>query len=331
MRAVIHLTLTAGLVLATGTAALRAQAGGPAWAYAITPPAPAGAAAAPAEPAGHDTTPRSVPGTRRTFTLAQIEDTSSPADWFPEDHPPMPEIVAHGRKPAVRACAYCHYPNGQGRMSNAPVSGLPVDYFVQTLMDFKNGVRKTAEPKKGNTAQMAAFAKAMTAEEMRAAAEYFAAVPNRPWIRTVETRTVPKMKAEGSIYFPLPGTGTEPLGARIVETPEQPEQAEPLRNPRSGFVAYVPVGSIRRGESLVKTGGGGRTVACGVCHGTDLKGLGPVPRLAGRSPSYMVRQMYDIQMGARHGVWSDLMKPVVAKLSNDDYVAIGAYLASLAP
>ena len=100
-----------------------------------------------------------------------------------------------------------------------------------------------------------------------------------------------------------------------------------LRDPRSGFVAYAPVGSRKRGEALVMTGAG-RTLACGTCHGADLKGLGPVPGLAGRSPSYQVRQLYDMKAGTRRGLWSDLMKAVVANLTDDDFVAIGAYLAA---
>lgn len=53
-----------------------------------------------------------------------------------------------------------------------------------------------------------------------------------------------------------------------------------------------------------------------------------MPGLAGRSPSYAVRQMYDMKTGARKGLWSDLMKSVVANLSNDDMLSIAAYLAS---
>ena len=113
---------------------------------------------------------------------------------------------------------------------------------------------------------------------------------------------------------------------RIIEMPED-NAREALRDPRSGFVAYVPVGAIKKGEALVKTGGG-RTTACAVCHGADLKGLGPVPGLAGRSPSYSARQMFDMQTGARNGLWADLMKPVVAKLTEEDLINISAYTAS---
>ena len=42
----------------------------------------------------------------------------------------MPDIVAHGKRPDVRACGLCHYPNGKGRQENAGVAGLPVwGYF----------------------------------------------------------------------------------------------------------------------------------------------------------------------------------------------------------
>ena len=300
--------------------------GYPAWAYAITPPPAPGAAPAARPP--EDKEVKHISGTTRAFTIAQIADINTPADWFPEDHPLMPSIVANGRQPAVRACAYCHYPNGKGRPSNGGVAGLPVSYFLDTLNDFKNGLRKPGDPRKVNVNQMIAFAKALTPEEMRAAAEYFGSVQWTQWVRVVETRMVPKTDAEGSIFFKAPGNMTEPIGMRIIETPEDDEQAEPLRNPRSGFVAYAPMGSIKKGEALVTTGGNGKTTRCTICHGTDLRGLGAVPGIAGRSPSYLARQMYDIQVGARHGEWSELMKPVVAKLTNEDFVAIAAYVSS---
>jgi cytochrome c553 len=298
----------------------------PAWAYAITPPPPPGTPRPPAPP--EDKEVKHVPGTTRAFTIAQIADLRGPADWFPEDHPAMPPIVAVGHQPAVRSCSYCHYPNGKGRPSNGGVAGLPVSYILQTLSDFKNGLRKPGDPRKVNVNQMIGFAKNLTPEEAMAAAEYFSSTPWTQWVRVVETKTVPKTDAEGSIFFKAPGNMTEPIGMRIIETPENDEQTEPLRNPRSGFIAYAPMGSIKKGEVLVTTGGNGKTNACTTCHGPDLRGLGPVPGIAGRSPSYLARQMYDIQVGARHGEWSELMKPVVAKLTNEDFVNIAAYVSS---
>jgi cytochrome c553 len=96
-------------------------------------------------------------------------------------------------------------------------------------------------------------------------------------------------------------------------------------------VAYVPVGSIRKGETLVNTGGGGKTVQCGICHGQDLKGLGAVPPLAGRSPSYVVRQLWDMKQGNRNGPWTQLMKQVVNNLTIEDLVNIAAYTSSRTP
>src|ERR1051325_80046 len=155
-------------------------------------------------------------------------------------------------------------------------------------------------------------------------------MPWTPWIRVVEAATVPKMVSRGGIWVPVENAGKESIGMRVVETPENAERTEILRDPRSGFIAYAPVGSLKKGEALVKNGGA-RTEACATCHGADLKGVGPVPGSAGRSPSYLARQMYDMQAGARHGEWTDLMKPVVAKLTDEDLVDICAYVASLMP
>jgi cytochrome c553 len=177
---------------------------------------------------------------------------------------------------------------------------------------------------------MVAFAKAMTDAEVRAAAEYFGGIAWTPsWVKVKETSIVPKTHIDNGLFVPNEGTETEPIGKRIVEVPENEDLSENLRDPRSGFVAYVPVGSLKKGEALVTAGGGGKTVRCGVCHGPDLKGLGPVPGIAGRSPSYLIRQLWDMQVDSRKGEWTPLMTPVVAKLNDDDLIAIGAYVASL--
>ena len=300
----------------------------PAWAYAITPPAPGGGGAAAQAPP--DMSLKSLPGASQQFTLQQIRNMFGPADWFPMDHPAMPEIVARGRQPDARACGMCHYPNGKGRPENAGVAGLPAAYFVQTMYDFRRDLRKSADARKANTTLMANIAKAMTDQEIVQAAEYFASMKWTPWIRVVESNTVRKTRIAGGVHLPLEGEATEPIGTRIIETPENVEHAE-LRNPRSGWIAYAPVGSLKKGEALVMNGGNGKTVACTICHGADLRGMGPVPGLAGRSPSYMARQMYDMHQKARQGQWTELMVPVVAKLTADDYVSITAYLASRQP
>ncbi len=318
----------AGMVRSQGgeVKATAAQGPPPYWAYAINPPA-----GAPAAPAEHvEETPRHVPGSAAGFTTAQIHNFFGPPDWHAEGHAAMPEIVSHGRKPDVFACGYCHLPNGQGRPENSSLAGLPAEYIVEQMADFKSGARKSSDPKDLPVVTMISNESKANKKEIQVAAKYFSHLKLKPWIRVVETETVPKTHVAGWMLVVTEGGGTEPIGERIIETPENLEQEE-MRDDASGFIAYVPVGSVKRGEALVKTGGEGTTMICGSCHGTDLKGLGNVPSIAGRSPSYVVRQMFDIRSGARAGVKTQLMKPAVAKLTIEDMVAIAAYLGSLQP
>lgn len=320
-------TVSAALTWAAAALAGAQAPEPPPWAFTVNAPASSsGTASRP------DDGPHKVPGSAAAFTTAEIRDAFNPPDWHPEAHPPMPTAVAHGRKPALRACGFCHLPNGQGRPENASLAGLPAAYIIQQMADFKSGARRSSEPRMGPPKAMIADAQAATDEEVREAAEYFASFPYRKWVRVVESATVPKTRVAGWMHVPLTGpeAGEEPIGQRIIEMPEDRERTE-LRDASSGFVAYVPPGSVARGRTLVQTGGERRTVACGVCHGADLKGLGPVPPLAGRSPSYTVRQLFDLQQGARRGPWSALMKAAVEQLTVEDMIAIAAYTASLEP
>jgi cytochrome c553 len=313
------------------------SAGPPPWAYGFETPAgtppPAAAPAPAAVPAAKDPKMYSVPGATKEFKRIDIANQYGPADWFPGDHPTMPEVVAHGRKDAmIAACSLCHYPNGKGRQENAGVSGLPVSYFIQTMHDFRDGLRKSSDPRKANTNRMISFAKNMTDEEIKQAADYFGAIPwNTQWMtKVVETNTVPKIHNANGLFL-AEGDEKVPIAGRLLETPVHAESAEILRDPHDGFIVYVPPGSLKKGEALVTKGGNGKTIACAICHGDGLRGSGPVPPLAGRSPSYLARQLYDMQSGARHGEWTSLMKPVVEKLTDADFVAITGYIASLKP
>jgi len=310
----------------------------PPWAYGFKTPPPPGtpqvtAPKAPVPPP--DSTKYGLPGTDRVFTRTEIQDIFAPADYYPDDHPAPPAIVAHGKAPNVWACARCHYANGKGRPENAGIAGLPVEYFIEQMHAFRDGERMSSDPRKGNTVLMVEFARGMSDEEIRAAAEYYGAMPWTPWVRVVERERVPQTTVSVGMYLQVPGGGDEPLGNRIIEVPEDPDAVEIQRSPRVGFIAYAPVGSIKRGEELV-TNGGGKTLACSACHGADLRGLtvpglGSMPGLAGRSPSYLMRQMFDIRAGKRTGKRVELMKPVVANLTDGDMLAIAAYLASRTP
>jgi cytochrome c553 len=275
-------------------------------------------------PSKDDGSPKTAPGSTLSLTRAQIDDLFNAPDWFPDLHPPMPQVVAHGNKDKnVRACASCHLPTGTGHDESAYVAGLPAAYFIRQMADYKSGDRK-------GSGMMIGMAKTMTDEEIKAAAEYFAALKPRSWIRVVETDTVPKtFIGKGNKRLAHPDGGSEPIGNRIIEIPED-EDIVLNRDPRSGFVAYVPKGSIARGEKLVASGDG-KTVPCASCHGPTLQGLAEVPRIVGLHPNYIVRQLWSMQNGERVGNSAALMKPVVDKLSVDDMLAIAAYLGSRAP
>lgn len=319
MRLVLAALMLAATSVTAGAAARADEP--PAWAYAVNPPG--------LVPAPDDGTLRHVPGSAAGFTLTQLRDLFNAPDWHPDDHPPMPDPVGHGRPPDVFACGFCHLPNGLGRPENASLAGLPAEYIVRQVADFRSGARRSSVPSLPPTL-MTTTAKAASEAEVKAAAGYFSSLKLHPWIRVEEAATVPKTRVLGFMLVPDGSGETEPIGNRIIEMPENVERTE-LRDARSGFVAYAPRGSIARGEALADTGGGGKTIACGICHGPDLRGLGPIPALAGRSPSYLFRQLYDIQHGRRAGPWTALMQPVVAKLSEEDMVALVAYAASRPP
>jgi cytochrome c553 len=242
----------------------------------------------------------------------------------------MPEVVVHGKKPDVLACGYCHRAEGTGGPENTSLAGLPAVYILQQMADFKSGARKTSVPERGPPKAMIALAKATSVQDAEAAAAYFSSLKLGAIIQVIETNTVPKTQVHGWHLADLKTGEHEPVGERIIEVPANLEQFI-SRDSRSRFIAYVPEGSVQSGKVLAGTGGEGRTVQCSICHGPELKGLGPIPGIAGRSPSYLVRQLYDFKHGARAGIGSALMRPTVDKLRLGDMIALAAYAASLPP
>jgi cytochrome c553 len=293
----------------------------PAWAYPWVPDFKVPPA---------DDVPRHVPDSSQSFTMLQERDLFFVPDWHPDDHPPMPDVVAHGRAPDVRACGSCHRAAGTGGPENASLAGQPAAYIIQQIEDYKSGARKFAGPQRSPSIVMTAIAKASNEEEIKTAAAYFSSLKPRANIKVVETDTVPVTQIARVFYMTVKDGGTEPIGKRIIETPIDAVQFE-HRDTHSQFIAYVPKGSIAKGETLATTGGAGVTTPCAICHGPDLKGVASIPGIAGRSPSYLVRQLYDFQQHARAGNAAALMAPVVEKLSSDDMIALAAYVTSLPP
>ena len=264
-----------------------------------------------------------VPGSARSYTYAQIDDLLNPPDWFPDSHAPAPNVVMKGAGKTVLACGACHLMSGMGHPESSHLAGLPKEYILRQLADFKRGTRK-------DPTRMNGIAKDLSDEDAEQAAAWFSALKPIAWTKVVETDTVPTSYiGKGRMRFAEDGGGSEAIGSRIIELPQDPINAA-RRDPRSGFIAYVPKGSIARGEALVKSGGG-KTAPCGVCHGLQLKGLGETPPIAGFSPLYVYRQLHSVQTGARGGPSAGMMQSVVGRLDESDMIAIAAYLGTLAP
>jgi hypothetical protein len=190
---------------------------------------------------------KQAPGSTKFYTQAQIDDPMNPPDWFPDEHPPMPRVVARGNGSTVRACIGCHLSNGHGHPENSRLPGATAAYLARQLADFRSGARA------GVAATMINIAKGMSEDEIREASEYFAGLKVLRWTRVVEAEVVPKTYFRGNRRLPLAEGGSEPIGNRIIEVPEDPAR-NALRDPHSGNISYVPVGSLARGEALVAMG-----------------------------------------------------------------------------
>lgn len=318
-------TLAVALVLASVLPGpilwAHAQEVPPAWAYPNNPDF---------RPKPDDGQLRHVPDSEVALTTAQTRDYFSGPDWHPDDHPPMPAIVSMGRKPDVPACGYCHRADGSGGPENARLAGLPISYFIEQMEKFKDGSRASSVPDRAPVQVMIKIAKAISNAEIEAAAAYFAALAPKQVIKVVETTTVPVTNVAGPFLVDAKSGQSEPIGERIIEVPEDSVQFE-NRDARSHFIAYVPVGSLQKGAALAANGGGDPSHRCIACHGTDLNGIGDIPGISGRSPSYIFRQLYDFKHGARSGDGADLMTPVAAAITTEDMINLAAYAASLTP
>jgi cytochrome c553 len=263
-----------------------------------------------------------VAGSAKEYEASAIAGNANPPDWFPDEHPAPPKSV---KGPMPNACGTCHLMSGQGHPESADIAGMPAEYILRQMNYFKSGARK-------EEARMGPIARAVSDEDVRQAAEYFAAIKPNVFVKVIETATPPKtyVSADARHRRIAPDGGTEPIGRRIIQIPEDPMQTT-IRNPHSGFAAYVPPGSIARGKALALSGDSGKTIQCAICHGDALTGLGEVPRIAGLQPVYIARQLLQMQNGTSAGTNAALMKQVVAKLSEDDIIALAAYLGSLPP
>jgi cytochrome c553 len=259
-----------------------------------------------------------VDGSAKEYNAAAIAGNANPPDWFPDEHGPAPRSVKGGAG-ITMACGSCHLMSGQGHPESADLAGMPAEYLIRQMEYYKAGMRK-------DDARMGPISKSISDEDVRQAAEYFASLKPRIFVKVIESASPPRtfVATAGRHRQLHPTGGTEPIGRRILEIPENPFGTE-IRDPHAGFIAYVPPGSIAKGEALVNSG------ECRLCHGDNLQGLGEVPRVAGLQPLYVARQLFDLQYGSSAGKAAALMKRAVTNLSEDDVIGISAYLGSLPP
>jgi cytochrome c553 len=258
---------------------------------------------------------------------AQTQDPMNPPDWYPDEHPPMPAIVARGSPPQDTGappsmpCALCHLPNGAGHVESASLAGLSLEYMIGQMADFRSGARSINVGNAGAARFLTALKRTYTGDQVRAAAGYFASLQPTNWIRVRETNRVPRSVVNPATLMRvrIPGAGSEPLGNRIIELAEDDSKLI-NRDAHSGYIA--------KGKALAAGVG---SVACAACHGPTLTGLDGAPPLAGRPPTYLVRQLWNFKNGVRRGSLGAPMQAVAASMNTGQMLALGAYLASLPP
>ncbi|MBN8894576.1 MAG: c-type cytochrome [Rhodanobacter sp.] len=267
-------------------------------------------------------------GSTRRYTQAQLDVEHFVPDWFPQDHSAAPPIVAVDRRPGWPwPCAECHMVNGAGVPATAQIMGLPKGYILEQVAAFRHGQRGASAPR--TTQDMADEARSLSDDDLQLAAGYFSRLKLVPHTRVVESANVPKTHWMDFVQVPDQDGAREPLGERIVEVPESFDDYR-HGSGRTRYVAYVPPGSIARGAAIAANGSGAAP-ACESCHGARLQGTDAVPPLAGRSPTYIVRELLLFRAGQRSNPAAAPMRLEASQLTVDDMIAVAAYAGSRTP
>ena len=298
----------------------------PAWAF------PTLRAEVPSSVRPGDATVWTLPHGNRSFTSAQLLDFLNPPDRQPDSHPPAPDVVLHARKEMKYACGLCHLPDGQGRSENATLAGLPAEYIRRQVAEIRSGARAPAA-EFAAAALMKEVVTAATAEEVAAAAKYFAGIRPRRQYTVVEATVVPRTYQAGGLYARRAGDETEALGDRMLEVSDNIEHHE-MRDPNETFTDYVQPGTLATGRRLAIIARADSPTRCATCHGSDLRGgAGGTagPPIAGKSPLYLLRQLVGFKTHARNGAMSAPMQAVAGQLTLDAMIAAAAYAGSRAP
>jgi cytochrome c553 len=263
-----------------------------------------------------------VPGSTQSYTRAQLDADDSFPDWFPDDHPPAPRIVMHGKSGFPLPCADCHMPDGQGDITSPALAGLPRTYIIEQVTAFRQGTRSTP-------LVMTREAQAINDADLDLASSYFSNLAYKPRTRVIETATVPKTHWVDFVLVPNRNGAREPIGERIVETSTD-IASHIVGDSHVENIAWVPPGSIMHG-AVVASKGTGNALPCESCHGPTLRGVGGIPPLAGRSPTYIVRELIRFRLGQRTNPGAAPMRLEASRLTLKDMIDVAAYAASREP
>ena len=265
-----------------------------------------------------------LPGSKEAYTEKRINNFFNVPDWYPDDHIEMPEVVSHGAKPAVFACASCHLVSGSGHPESSSLAGLPVDYQVRQMKAYQKFQRPSV------VGVMTNIARAMTDEQIRESAEYFAALPALAVQEVVEADNVPESYVNSRFMrLAVKDGGMEPIGERLITLPVD-EYRVKARDPYGKFTVYVPRGSLALGKDIVMNGRD-NVAPCTSCHGKDMQGTPVAPLIAGQHASYLMAQLRDYKMGIRRGEADPgaVMATNMKYFKDSELIAIAAYIASL--
>ncbi len=303
------ITISAALLLAGATQPP------PAWLY------PPRSSTVPRPPVPH-----ALAGSTLHPTDDELETMTAVVDWYPGDHPAAPAAVM-GPTGKANACGYCHMPNGAGRPENASLAGLDAAYIRRAVHAYVSGTRESSEPTFLAFKLMRLTALAADDATIDAAAQYFSRLPRHAFGRVVESAAIPVPIGDAMVYRPDPSGKREALGDRLIEMPDDFGRFE-ARDSHLGYTAYVPPGAIAQGATLASGMAAAGPPACTACHGGDYNGTAIAPPLAGRSPTYLARQLINYRSGARHADEAVAMHAVAAHLTDHDVIALAAFMAS---
>jgi len=308
----LFVSIAAGLalLLVLGSSATAQERG--AWAFAGV-----GAATSTSEPLASDEV--RLPGSPVIFHRADFDSMAQAIDWFPDAHPPAPEVVLHATADGGYPCGYCHLPDGRGRPENARLQGLPAAYIVEQVEAFASGARRAALPDYLPTRYMTEVAHAIKPADLRAAAAYFSQLELQSHTQIIEAVTIPGAAAWHFVYR-FDQSSHEALGQRIVEGPVDGERFE-LRDPETRYIAYVPQGAVARGRAIAEHGASGGP-ACVSCHGQELVGI------AGASPTFLVRQLMGFRSKVRNDPGAAPMQEVAGHLTDAQMIDVSAFVGS---